>query len=161
MLIIGVGNRMRSDDGVGPVVARKLAEILSSEVNVVELSGEGTELMESWAGEDAVFVVDAASTGGEPGAIVRFDAVEHVVPGSFFRYSTHAFGLAEAVELSRALEMLPPRLVIYGVEGASYASGEGLSGEVAEAAEEVTRRIAEEIREWTNEIALRRRGAVG
>lgn len=158
MLIIGVGNAMRGDDGVGPLVARRLAQVLPPEVSVAEESGEGTRLMESWVGEDAVFVVDAVSSGSEPGTIVRFDAIERVIPASYFRYSTHAFSLAEAVELSRALEMLPPRLVIFGIEGASFSPGEGLTPAVEQAAEEVVRRMAEEAGELRDRALAEREG---
>lgn len=156
MLIIGVGNPMRGDDGVGPLIASRLAGMLPADVVIREESGEGTRLMESWAGEDAVFVVDAVSSGSRPGAVVRFDAVEQVVPANYFRYSTHAFSLAEAVELSRALELLPPRLVIYGIEGANFAQGEGLTLKVAEAADDVARRIADEVAELSAMAAWRR-----
>ena len=63
----------------------------------------------------------------------------------FFHYSTHAFSVAEAIELGRALGKLPPRVILYGIEGKDFAAGETLSPEVASAADEVLGRVREEI----------------
>ena len=55
--------------------------------------------------------------------------------------STHALGLAEAVELARSLGRLPQRVVVYGIEGESFAFGKGLSAAVAAAADRVTEEV--------------------
>jgi hydrogenase maturation protease len=138
VLVIGVGNAFRGDDAVGLVVARRLGQ---RGVPVREESGEGTALMEGWDGAAAVFVIDAVHSGAAPGAVHRLDAQARPIPGQFFHYSTHAFGVAEAIELARALGRLPPRLVVYGVEGKSFAAGEGLSPEVEAAAAQVVERL--------------------
>jgi hydrogenase maturation protease len=62
-----------------------------------------------------------------------------------FHYSTHAFSVAEAVELARALGELPPKLVLYGIEGKNFDCGIGLSSEVEKATEEIVRRIEDEL----------------
>ncbi len=54
-------------------------------------------------------------------------------PPRVFRGSTHALGLGEAIELARALGRLPGRLLVYGVEGADFGTGEGLSPAVTAA----------------------------
>ena len=143
--IIGVGNSFRSDDGVGIAVARSLRERLSSGVAVLEQSGEGTALLEAWKGARAVVLVDAVQSGAAPGTIHRLDATAGGIPQAFFRYSTHAFSVAEAVELARALSQLPPRVIVYGIEGRNFSAGEGLSAEVAEASAAVAARILDEV----------------
>ena len=144
-LIIGLGNEYRRDDAVGLVVARRLREAAPESVRVLEESGEGAALIESWQGADAVILIDAVHSGAKPGTIHRFDAHAQPIAKKFFRFSTHAFGLAEAVELARALGRLPPRLIVYGVEGKSFEAGVGLSPEVEEAAQEVTERVLGEL----------------
>jgi len=62
-----------------------------------------------------------------------------------FSDSTHAFGLQEAIELSRVLQQLPKRLVIYGIEGKSFAIGERLSKEVSQALSQAVARILEDV----------------
>ena len=149
-LVLGLGNAHRRDDGVGRHVARELVKQQHDGVKIAEASGEGTALMDAWAGHERVFLVDAVRSGAPAGTIHRLDAATDAVPSSFFNYSTHAFSLAEAVELARALEQLPPRLIIYGIEGRDFASGEGLSAEVSAAAARVVLQIADELRSNTS-----------
>ncbi|MBA1148625.1 hydrogenase maturation protease [Ectothiorhodospiraceae bacterium WFHF3C12] len=143
-MVIGVGNLYRRDDGAGPLVARALRAGALPGLAVMEASGEGTALMEAWAGAQRAFLVDAVSSGARPGRVHRIDARRQRVPQDFFKYSTHAFAVAEAVEMARVLGDLPPVLIIYGIEGGDFGSGEGLTAEVAAAVDEVTRRIVEE-----------------
>lgn len=144
-LIIGVGNSYRTDDGVGPLVVRRLAAMNLPGVVVREESGEGAALMESWKDADHVIVIDAVSSGSPPGTIHRIDAHTQSVPASFFHYSSHAFGVAEAIEMARALDRLPAHLVLFGTEGKDFGAGFGLSAEVDGAAEEVLKMVAQEI----------------
>lgn len=150
ILVIGVGNPYRGDDAVGRLVARRFMESAPSGVTVLEESGEGAALMEAWEDADAVILVDAVQSGGAPGAIHRFDAKVQSIPSQFFHYSTHAFSVAESVELARALDQLPPRLIVYGIEGTDFSSGETLTPSVAAAMDEVMDRIREEIQSLTN-----------
>ena len=144
-MLIGLGNSHRCDDGVGRVVARRGREAQSPGVLVREETGEGTALMEAWKGADAVVLVDAVQSGDAPGTIHRFDAQAQSIPARFFHYSTHAFSVAEAVELARALNQLPPRLVLYGVEGKDFSFGETFSPEVAAVVDEVLSRVSREM----------------
>jgi hydrogenase maturation protease len=144
--VIGVGNDYRRDDAVGLQVARRFSEQQATGVSVIEQTGEGAALIEAWQGASAVMVIDAVHSGGKPGAIYRFEAHTRPMPANFFQYSTHAFSLAEAIELARTLKRLPPRVVVYGVEGKNFTSGVGLSPEVETAAQEVTIRILSEWR---------------
>ena len=102
-------------------------------------------MIETWKGADFVILIDAVHSGGTPGTIYRFDAKTNLIPDSFFHYSTHAFSVAEAVELARALNQLPRRLVVYGIEGKTFDAGVGLSPEVEAAADEVLRSVKEEL----------------
>jgi len=144
-VVIGVGNQYRHDDGVGPAVAQRLRRGMPAGVAVREESGEGAALMEAWRDAPLVILIDAVRSGAAPGMIHRFDAQAEPIPANFFHYSTHAFSVAEAIELARMLDKLPARLVVYGVEGKEFAAGEGLSPEVAHAAELVARRVCEEL----------------
>ena len=149
-LVIGVGNRYRSDDAVGIIVARRLKERNLARITVIEATGEGAALIESWKAAEAVIVVDAVHSGATPGTVHRFDTRAERIPSRFFHYSTHAFGLAEAVELARTLGQLPPLLIVYGVEGKNFAAGEELSAELEKAVLKVVERILNEIQPWTS-----------
>jgi hydrogenase maturation protease len=144
LLVIGIGNAYRGDDAVGLVIARKLKEKNLPGLVVIEASGEGAALIELWRDADAVIVIDAVHSGAQPGTVHRFDAHARPIPAELFRYSTHTFSLAEAIELARALDQLPPRLIVYGIEGKHFEAGIGLSSEVERAAEDVVQRVAQE-----------------
>ncbi|MEQ8233691.1 MAG: hydrogenase maturation protease [Gammaproteobacteria bacterium] len=132
-LCLGIGNRFRRDDGAGPALAAALAAHTLPGVTVRTLSGEGAGLVEAFATAPRVFVFDAVASGAAPGTVHRIDAHAGSVPRGFFAYSSHAFSLAEAIELARALDALPATLRVYGIEGSDFGAGEGLSAPVAAA----------------------------
>jgi len=140
--IIGFGNALRGDDGVGQAVV----EVLEAHAVACEaLDGDGTELMEAWRGYETVFVVDTTLSGAPPGTVVRIDARQTTLGQGLWRSSSHQFGVAEAVELCRALDELPPKLILYGVEGACFDYGAGLTEDVARSIDDVAARIAGEV----------------
>lgn len=147
IILIGVGNEFRGDDAVGLLIARRLTEMNLPGVTVRELSGEGAALMEAWQGADAVFLFDAVFTGKKPaGTIYRMDAHAQTIPADFFHYSTHRFGAAEAVELARTLDQLPPRLIIFGIEGKNFDYGAKLSPAVEQTIQEMVNKVILEIK---------------
>jgi len=150
VLVLGVGNEYRGDDGVGRRVARELRGRAHRTLTILEATGEGTALLESWKGADAVIIIDAVASGAPPGTIHRLDARVQPLPAGFLHTSTHAFGVAQAVELARALKQLPRSLVIYGIEGKTFDPDTGLSPEVEHAAGEVVERVLREIEEGTS-----------
>ena len=152
ILVVCVGNAYRRDDGVGLLVAEMLEENPCEGLRVLPKSGDGADLMEAWRGAEQVVVVDAAATGAEPGSIYRLQVGNQPVPSALFPYSTHAFGVAEAIEMARAMGELPPTLVIYAIEGADFGVGSGFSPEVADAA----RRVAKEVLVYACDHGLQR-----
>ncbi|MGA7216092.1 MAG: hydrogenase maturation protease [Terrimicrobiaceae bacterium] len=144
-LVIGLGNEYRSDDAVGRAIARKLRASAGNEFRVKEGSGEGGALMDAWNDADFVVLVDAVESGGLPGTIRRMDARTTGIPSELFHCSAHGFGVSEAIELARALKRLPARLIVYGIEGRSFALGAELTPEVEAAADEVVRRVKDEL----------------
>jgi len=143
ILIIGIGNEYRSDDGAGLVVARELQAKKLPHILVTECSGDGAELMEMWKTAATAILIDAISSEAKAGAIYRLDALTQPIPASFSFPSTHAFGVAEALRLARALDQLPPCLMIYAIEGKNFAAGKGLSLEVEKAVREVVEQVAD------------------
>jgi len=144
-IVIGVGNDYRGDDAVGLAVARRVAGLVGDDVVVLECEQEPTRLLDAWGGADVALVVDACASGGAPGTVHRFDASDEPLPARVFRSSTHAFGVGDAVELSRALQRLPRRVVVYGVEGGDFAAGATLSPPVAAAVDRVTGAVVRDL----------------
>jgi hydrogenase maturation protease len=145
VLTLGIGNAYRSDDAVGLLVARRLRQRRLPGVEVREHDGEAARLIEAWRGAGAVILIDAVAADAAPGHVLRFDAGAQPIPHALFRCSTHAFGVAEAVELARALGELPPHLVVYGVVGASWEHGETPCQQVMSAIPDVERAIMAEV----------------
>jgi hydrogenase maturation protease len=145
--IIGCGNPNRSDDGVGVVVAQRLlawlAEAPRDDVRVFDAGTTGVEVMFMARGAMRLVIVDACSSGAEPGAIFE-------VPGAEFddRHASmtlHDFRWENALHAGRRIfkEAFPEDVTVLLVEAETLALGLELSAPVAKAAEQVTARIRE------------------
>ena len=126
-VVIGIGNPLRGDDAAGVAVVERLRGRVPADVDVVACSEEPSRLIEAWEGADSVVLVDTVSSDAPPGRIHRFDADEEALPARAFRSSTHAIGIAETIELARALGRLPRRVRVYGIEAGGFASGASLT----------------------------------
>ena len=146
MLVIGIGNTMRRDDGVGILVVERLAVAIAPHAaDIVTMDGESTRLIEAWAGADRAVVVDAMRGGESAGSVRRIEVGRDALPSWAVGASSHHAGLAEAVDLGRALDRLPAHLVIYGVEAHDVSPGEGLSPAVENAMPDLVQRLAAEV----------------
>jgi hydrogenase maturation protease len=133
-LVIGLGNASRGDDAAGLVAARRLGGL--------EHEGDPLALLDLWEGAELALVIDAVSSGSEPGTIHRFDVGAGPLPVRMrSSTSTHAVGLAEAIELARALGRLPARLTVYGIEGERFGVGTALTPAVEAAVNAVVREV--------------------
>jgi hydrogenase maturation protease len=145
-VVIGVGNEYRRDDGFGPTVVARLAELglgdPGSGVTVAVTDGEPTRLIELWTGADLAVVVDAVRDGHDHGGhryelvLDQFAELTHERAAS-----SHGISLGSTVELGQALGRLPDRLVVLAVGGHEFGFGAGLSPEVAAAVEPVVARV--------------------
>jgi hydrogenase maturation protease len=145
MVVVGIGNAFRGDDGVGLRVVDALRDRVGSDVTVVACEEEPSRLIAAWEGATATVVVDAVVSGAEPGAVHRFDASEAAIPTAEFRSSTHAFSLGETIEIARALGRLPARVVVYGIEGASFTAGNELTPQVAATIDAVAAAVLDDL----------------
>jgi len=138
ILVIGIGNPDRGDDAAGLAVARKIRDAMKpGEVTVRELVGDQLALLDEWTGAAEVYVVDAVCSGGKPGTVYKFDAADQLTE-RFRHRGTHTFSLADVIELARALGRLPRHLAGFGIEGASFKIGDGMSPQAQAAVDEVT-----------------------
>lgn len=147
-LVIGLGSPDRGDDAVGPLVARAVAGARLPGVSVLSHE-DPTGLVDLWRDRGTVVVVDAVRSGAPSGTVLVAETTQDAEPlvdrawARTGRDGTHAFGLAAAVELARALHALPRRLVLVGVEAAGFEHGAELSPDVAAAVDEAVRVVAE------------------
>ena len=149
VVVVGVGNAYRGDDGAGLDVAGRVRELgVEAQIRVCEQ--EPSRLVDAWEGADVAFVVDAVASGAPVGTVHRFDAATALPTALFGPSSTHALGVADAVELARALGRLPARTIVYGIEGESFVAGDELTPAVAGAVEAVAHQIVEEVAACTS-----------
>ncbi len=145
IVVAGVGNELRRDDGIGPAAIAGLGAGLPAAVETVTLDGEPARLIEAWDGADLAVVVDACTSGAAPGTVHRIeDPSTGPIPAPS---SSHGAGVAEAVRLGTALGRLPRRLVVLAVEGADFGPGPGLSEPVRAALTQVLAQLRQEIGE--------------
>jgi len=144
VLIVGIGNDYRSDDGVGLVVARALAARALAGIEVIEQAGDGAALLDVWRDAHAVILIDAMVSGARGGTVHGSIAHAEPIPTRFLSSSSHAFGVAEAIDLARALGQLPPYITVYGIEGQRFTAGKIMSPAVGRAARAVVERVADE-----------------
>jgi len=159
IVVIGVGNGSRRDDGVGWVVASAVARRLGDLVEVRHSDGEPARLLDAWTGAELAVVVDAVRRGAEPGSICVLTADDAVAAAPATPLGGHALGVGQAVALGRALDLLPRRLVAVGIEGQDYEIGEGLSAPVLAAVDAAAELVAGMVRRALGERARDRTGA--
>lgn len=145
LAVVGVGNRFRRDDAAGLEVASRLRVTRPPGVRVLEEEGEPASLIDSWTLMQEALLVDAVSSDAEPGTLHRFDATHEPLPAELFRPSTHALGVADAVELARQLDRLPSRIAVYGIEGENFEAGQGLSPAVEATVQALVDELHEEL----------------
>lgn len=161
--IIGVGNPLMGDDGVGIAIVERLRGLtLPDEVEVVDGGTGGLTLLHLMEGAAVVLLVDAAEMGEPPGTVRRL-GLEEIRPDGEAAISLHQAGLAEVFALGRELGMLPPRLVVFGVQPSSVEQRIGLSPPVETALPAVVAQVlaaATEARRHSPSAGFRHRDPV-
>lgn len=145
--VIGIGNRDRGDDALGPLVVDAFRDRLPGNVSAVEHSGEVAGLVDLITDAAAVYLIDAAVMGLEPGCLWEFDASDSPLLALGGAFSSHALGLSEAIELARALDVLPGVCRVFAVEAVSFEAGESLSEPIAQAIPRVIQAVNDSIRQ--------------
>jgi hydrogenase maturation protease len=144
-IVIGIGNPDRGDDAAGPSVVKLLRGSLPAGIELSAYGGDVAALVSRLEGAEEAFLIDACASGAQPGTVRRFDVTAASLPHGVFGLSTHGLGLAEAIELARALGGLPPQCVVYAIEGGSFEMGAPLSSAVAAAAKEIAAQLRAEL----------------
>ena len=140
-IVVGIGNLSRGDDAVGPLVAARVARLGLPDVEVV-VHDEPLALLEHLATHEDVVVVDAATVRrGRPGTVHVVQVGSTPLPIDSPASGSHGLGVAEAIELARALCRLPKRLTLVGVEGEVFAVGAPLTERVRACLDDAVRAV--------------------
>jgi len=150
IVVVGIGNPFRTDDGIGPTIIERLEKRIATvnaspgsiDYDTVQLDGEPTRVIEAWDQRRLAVICDAVCWGAEPGTVHEATVadLDGITPPESLA-SSHAAGVAEAVALGQELGRMPDRLIVVGIEPASVAFGHGLTPEVAGSIDVVLDRI--------------------
>jgi hydrogenase maturation protease len=156
MLILGLGNVICADDGVGVVAVESLRRRYRLPTGVEALDGGtlGLSLLGRFHGVDDVILIDAVRLDAPPGSAVRLEG-EEVAPAVRERLSVHQIGVADLLDALRLTGSFPRRLVLHGLVPRSIELGLRLSPRVEASLEPLVEAVADEARRMG--YALRRR----
>jgi hydrogenase maturation protease len=143
--VIGIGNTLMGDDGVGAVVARNVrARTSVDDVEVIESTTAGAGLLRYFTAAERVIVVDALDVGDVPGSVYRLDPDATGI-GSLRSHNLHGMGVSYLIVNARLLGA-DPQVVVFGVQvGDVRPNADVLTPSVKEAASAVTEMVCREL----------------
>ncbi len=148
-IVIGVGNLLLKDEGVGVHAVRELQKEKNLPgVEVVDGGVAGIGLIDLFQGAEKLILVDAAEMALPPGSVVRFtpEEIRSRADVERPRFSSHEVGVLEVLEVARALGQCPPEVVVIGIQPKEISWGTELSPEVEASLPRVVSLVLEEIR---------------
>jgi hydrogenase maturation protease len=136
-LVIGVGNLLRCDDGVGIHVVNRLNEV-APYIDTLDVALGSVEILEAMNGRDRVFIVDAVQAGGEPGTIYRVNLSGGEEPPRVTH--SHGVDLLTTLRLGESLfpDQMPKEMILLAVEAEDITTlSESCTSKVQASAEKV------------------------
>ncbi len=152
VLILGVGNILLGDEGVGVRVVEKIRNehMLPDDVEVMDGGTLGLTLIPYLEGREVVFIVDAVDRGGRPGELYRIDGDDIDEVYNSRKLSVHQIGLREVLGLSRLQGFLPKMVCLFGIQPQTVEVGLDLSGPVSSRVDELIEILLDEVRALKN-----------
>ncbi len=148
-LVLGVGNPLLSDDGVGIHALRRLYELAQfpEEVQVVDGGTSGLDLLHYLEGTSRLIIIDAVETGGPPGTLARITG-DRVPAYLSPKMSPHEIGLPDMLFAAQLRDLYPQEVVVWGLQPATTEVGLELSPPVAAQLDTLVESILQELQEW-------------
>ena len=145
VLVLGIGNLLLSDEGVGVKAVEELENRYdcSDAVEIVDGGTSGSELLPYFDDRSHILIIDAVKTGNQPGTIVRIEN-----PPAFFqkKISPHQIGLADVLGLAAITDNLPRNITLFGIEPKELSTGLDLSTEVSRNLSRLVDMVVEELK---------------
>ncbi|MDZ4164509.1 MAG: hydrogenase maturation protease [Smithellaceae bacterium] len=151
LFVVGVGNLLLKDEGVGIHVVRRLREDprpLPPEVSLIEAGLPGVGLLELLEKADGMVLIDAARMNKAPGTVIRFSPEELMDKPQGASFSSHDLKLPEVFALARSLSLMPRSVAIIGIEPGEISWGMELTPEVASSLPRVIELVNNELSSW-------------
>jgi hydrogenase maturation protease len=146
-LVLGVGNVLLQDEGVGVRTVEELQRRYDfpDDVRLLDGGTSGIELLRFFDGVEHLIIIDAISAGKNPGTVMRVEGAD--VPRSFeTRITPHQLGLSDLLATAQLTDAMPAHLVLFGVEPKTLETGIGFSPEVKGSLVRLCGHVVEELR---------------
>jgi len=145
IVVLGLGNLLLSDEGVGVQVVNKIRDMgLPPEVKIIDGGTEGFSLLPILMEAERLIIVDAVKGGGSPGSLYRFDLKDCPPFPDPYKTSAHQISFPEVISLARLIGPIPKATVI-GVEPKSLEIGMELSSEIQAKIPRIIELVLEEV----------------
>jgi hydrogenase maturation protease len=145
VLVLGIGNILLSDEGVGVKAVEELQSRYNcpDSVEIVDGGTVGFELLPYFENRSHILIIDAVKTGNKPGTIVRIDD-----PPAFFqkKVSPHQIGLADVMGIAVITDNMPQHIALFGIEPKELSTGLELSPEVAKNLRQLVNMVVDELK---------------
>jgi hydrogenase maturation protease len=146
-LVLGVGNILLADEGVGVRVVEAFQQryVIPEGVDVLDGGTAGMDLLDALSSRSHIVIVDAVRTGAEPGTIVQLSGTD--VPALFSnRISPHQLGISDVLAILRLIDQEPRHIALIGIVPVDLDLGLALSGMIAAKVDEMADLVADELR---------------
>lgn len=148
IVVLGVGNILLSDEGVGVrAVERLKADYqLPPQVEVIDGGTSAMEMLDDLAGADHLIIVDAVRSGQAPATMIRI--ADKDVPMFFkTKLSPHQIGLSDVLATLALMGERPRAITVIGVEPVSLGTAMALTPQVQALLPKVVEQLAKELRQ--------------
>ncbi|MHB8835705.1 MAG: HyaD/HybD family hydrogenase maturation endopeptidase [Candidatus Methylomirabilia bacterium] len=155
-LVLGIGNVLLQDEGVGIHAIGELQRRFTFDDDVEFLDGgtAGVELLRYLDGKDRILIVDAVAAGHPPGTVFRVESAD--VPRMFHRrISPHQIGLSDVLATALISDSLPAEMVLFGMEPQTMTTGLALTATAEASLAKLVDSVADELRRLGHRVEER------
>ena len=144
VVVIGIGNMLMGDDGVGPTVINLLRKRMS-DIEFVELDTAGYGILSYIEGKEKVIIIDAAYFGGFPGEIKRVSRHQLKSTRKGSSLNLHGIDVLSVLDYAAQIGIEPEQVILFCIQAKHIVPCQGLAKEVEKAAVEVAATIEKEL----------------
>lgn len=154
-LVLGIGNKLMSDEGVGVHVIERLAAgyVISEEVQILDGGTLGMDLLYYLEGIENLLLVDAVETHKKAGTIIRLEGEE--VPAFLaLKISPHQIGVPDMLAAARFKDLYPKRLILWGIQPELLEIGVDLSPLIESKVDALVENMVEQLKAWGHSVTF-------
>ena len=142
--VIGLGNILRGDDGIGPVIIKELEKLKNSlQIQLYDVGSDAFTILDHLLGSEPVLIIDCARMGKEPGTVIKMLARDAEFHRANIGISLHGYSLTEVWQIARSLGV-KNELSAIGVEPYAMDFNTGISEAIKKSIPKILQLVAEE-----------------